>query len=353
MRLISIEKAKTGDVLAQSIFGVDGCLLLREGIALNNKYINKLIDLGIVYVYIEDENLDDIKPLDPEFLKVKTEAVQSLSTVFSKIEHTGSLEIKNALSAISYIVEYLIENKEINSTYLLELKTFDNYTYVHSLNTCVLSLFYGVQMSYSKPMLIDLGAGALLHDIGKTKIPIEILNKNGKLTDNEYDIIKTHPELGYEMVKNIDCINERGKSIVLEHHERVDGKGYPFGLKGDKISKYAKITCISDVYDAIVSDRVYRKGFAANEAYEFILANGGTFFDMELVEIFRNNFSLYPLGVCVKLSNGLKGFVVGHNKGFPDRPTVRILCDEKGRKISPYEINLVDTIDISIKGLVI
>ncbi|SKA90445.1 HD-GYP domain, c-di-GMP phosphodiesterase class II (or its inactivated variant) [Caloramator quimbayensis] len=353
MRLISLERAKAGDILAQRIFGVDGCLLLREGVALNNKYINKLIDLGIVYVYIEDGNLEDIKPLDPEFLEVKTEAIKSLSKVFSKIQHTGSVDIKNTLSAITDIVEYLIENKEINSTYLLELKTFDNYTYIHSLNTCVLSLFYGVQMSYSKPMLMDLGAGALLHDIGKTKIPVEIINKNGKLTDNEYDIMKTHPELGYEMVKNIDYINERGKTIVLEHHERIDGRGYPFGLKGDKISKYGRIACISDVYDAIVSDRVYRKGFAANEAYEFILANGGTFFDIELVNIFRNNFSLYPLGACVRLSNGIEGFVVGHNKGFPDRPTVRILYDEKGRKISPYEINLVETIDIGIESLVI
>lgn len=353
MRLISLQRAKEGDVLAQSVFGIDGCLLLKEGVALNRKYINKLIDLGIVYVYIEDGMLDDIKPEDPQFLEVKMEAVKSISGVFSKIQNTGCVDIKNTINAITNIVEYLLENKEISSIYLLELKTFDNYTYIHSLNTCVLSLFYGVQMSYSKPMLMDLGAGALLHDIGKTRIPIEILNKNGKLTDKEYDVIKTHPELGYEMIKNLDYINGRGKSIVLEHHERIDGKGYPYGLKGDKISKYARIACISDVYDAIVSDRVYRKGFLANEAYEFILANGGTFFDMDLVNIFRNNFSLYPLGACVKLSNGLEGFVVGHNKGFPDRPTVRIIYDKSHSKINPFEINLVDVIDISIESVII
>lgn len=353
MRLISLQRAKEGDVLAQSIFGVDGCLLLREGVVLNRKYINKLMDLGIVYVYIEDGMLDDIKPEDPIFLEVKTEAVKSLSRVFSKMQYTGDIDIKNTLSAITNIVEYLIENKEINSTYLIELKTFDNYTYIHSLNTCVLSLFYGIQMSYSKPMLMDLGMGALLHDIGKTKIPLEILNKNGKLTSEEYDIMKTHPELGYEMVKNLDCMNERGKTIVLEHHERIDGKGYPYGLKGDKISKYARIACISDVYDAIVSDRVYRKGFAANEAYEFILGNAGTFFDLELVNIFKNNFSLYPLGACVRLTNGLEGFVVGHNKGFPDRPIVRIIYDENHIKISPYQIDLLEVIDIAVESIII
>ena len=124
------------------------------------------------------------------------------------------------------------------------------------------------------------------------------------------------------LLRDVDEINEVSKDVVLEHHEKVDGTGYPYGLKGDKISKYAKIACISDVYDAIVSDRVYRKGFAANEAYEFILGGGETYFDMQLVQVFKNNFSLYPLGACVKLSNGLEGFVVEHTKGFPDRPKV-------------------------------
>jgi HD-GYP domain-containing protein (c-di-GMP phosphodiesterase class II) len=208
-------------------------------------------------------------------------------------------------------------------------------------------------MSYSRNMLIDLGVGSLLHDLGKTKIPIEILNKNGKLTDEEYSIIKKHPELGYKIVQNVKEVNERARAIILEHHERVDGKGYPYGLTGDKISKFSKIACISDVYDAIVSDRVYRKGFAANEAYEFVLGGGGSFFDFDLVNVFRNNFSIYPLGVCVKLSNGIEGFVVGHNKGFTDRPVVRVLYDEYGNRINPMEIDLIKVLDVCVERIIV
>lgn len=353
MRLVSIERVKPGDVLGQSILGVDGCMMLREGVTLTENYINKLIGIGIIYLYIKDSNLEDIKPEDSEFIEFKSEAVKSLSKVFSKLQYSDTICIKNTLSVISEMIEYLIDNKEINSSYLLELKTFDNYTYIHSLNTCVLALFFGVQMSYSRPMLIDLGMGAMLHDIGKTRVPIEVLNKRGKLTSEEFGIIKKHPELGYKMVRNVKEMNDRSRAIILEHHERIDGKGYPHGLKGNRIHKFSKITCISDVYDALVSDRVYRKGIVANEAYEFILGGAGSFFDLELVNLFKNNFSIYPLGACLKLSNGLEGFVIGHNKGFPDKPIVRILYDEAGNKIEPYEINLVDKLDICVNHIIV
>jgi HD-GYP domain-containing protein (c-di-GMP phosphodiesterase class II) len=234
MRLVSLERIKPGDVLGQSILGVDGCLMLREGVILTEKYINKLIDMGIVYLYIKDSYLEDIKPEDPEFVEFKSEAVKSLSRVFSKLQYNDSICIKNTLSIITDMIEYLLDNKEIDATYLLELKTFDNYTYIHSLNTCVLALFFGVQMSYSRNMLIDLGVGALLHDLGKTRIPIDVLNKNGKLTDEEYNIIKKHPELGYKLVENVKEVNERARAIILEHHERVDGKGYPYVSQGTR-----------------------------------------------------------------------------------------------------------------------
>lgn len=353
MRLVSIERVKPGDVLGQSILGMDGCLMLREGVTLTENYINKLISIGIIYIYIKDSNLEDIKPEDPELIEFKRETVKSLARVFSKLQYNDTICIKNTLSVVTEMVEYLIDNKEIDSSYLLELKTFDNYTYIHSLNTCVLALFFGIQMSYSKPMLIDLGMGALLHDIGKTRVPIEVLNKDGKLTADEFGIIKQHPELGYKMLKNVSEVSDRSKAIVLEHHERIDGKGYPFGLTGDRIHKFSKIACISDVYDAIVSDRVYRRGFPANEAYEFVLGGVGSFFELDLVNIFKNNFSIFPLGGCLKLSNGLEGFVVGHNKGFPDRPILRILYDESGNKIEPVEINLIDQVDICVSHIIV
>ncbi|GFR36444.1 HD-GYP domain-containing protein [Thermobrachium celere] len=353
MRLVSIESVKPGDEIGQSILGADGTILLREGVILTETYIKRLKSIGVEYLYIKDDNLDDIKAQDAEFLQLKSQAVRSVSTVFSKLQYNNVNEVRNTLDTILNIVEYLLENKDINSTYLLELKTFDNYTFIHSLNTCVLALFFGVNLNYTRNMLVDLGMGALLHDIGKTKIPSDILNKKGKLTPEEFEIMKKHTVYGYDIVKNINYLSERSRLVVLEHHERYDGSGYPMQLKGENISKFARIACISDVYDAIVSDRVYRKGFLANEAYEFILGGSGTFFDMELVKIFKDNFSIYPLGVCVKLSNGLEGFVVKHNKGLPDKPIVRIIYDERGNSIQPLEIDLAKQTNITIVNVIV
>lgn len=353
MRLVSIERVKPGDVLGQTILGFDGCIMLREGVTLTDRYISKLMDMQIVYLYIKDSDLEDIKPEDPEFIQYKSEVVKSLSKVYSKLNYSDTLSMRSTINIINDIVEYLINNEEIDSSYLIELKTFDNYTFIHSLNTCVLALYFGVKMSYSKSMLIDLGVGALLHDLGKTKIPIELLNKKGKFTEDEFAIIKKHPELGYDMVKGVKEVKEISKSIILEHHERINGDGYPMGLEGNRISKYARIACICDVYDAIASDRVYRRGFPSNEAYEFILGGGGTFFDFDLVTIFRNSFSIYPLGACVRLSDGIEGFIVGHNEGFPDRPVVRIIYDIYGNRINPIDLNLVDMIDITIEKIIV
>lgn len=353
MRLVNIERVKPGDELAQSILGADGAILLREGVILTDTYIRRLKNIGVEFLYIKDAHLDDLKGQDAEFLQLKSQAVKSVSTVFSKLQYNSINEVRNTMDTILNIVEYLLDNKDINSTYLMELKTFDNYTFIHSLNTCVLALFFGVNLNYTRNMLLDLGMGALLHDIGKTKIPTEILNKKGKLTEEEFEIMKKHTIYGYDIVKGIKYINERGKLVVLEHHERFDGSGYPNKLKGENISMFARIGCISDVYDAIVSDRVYRKGFLANEAYEFILGGSGTFFDAELVKIFKNNFSIYPLGVCVKLSNGLEGFVVKHNKGLPDKPVVRIIYDEMGNSIQPIEIDLSKQVNITIVNVIV
>ena len=352
MRLVNLANVKPGDELAQNIISKEGKILLKCGISLTQVYIDKLLKLGINLVYIKDKNLEDIEGVDPKFMKLKTDVMQSFSKVFSNSQYS-SIKIDDTESVVKEMIDYLQENKNINSSYLTELKTHDNYTYVHSLNTSVISLYFGVKKGFNKNMLLDLGIGTILHDMGKIKVPINILNKKGKLTDKEFEEMKKHPVYGYEMLKNLKGINERAKKIVLEHHERIDGTGYPFGKTGDKISYYAKVACISDVYDALISDRVYRKGFPPHEAYEIILMNSGRMLDEELVGIFKKSFSMYPLGVEVVLNNNFKGFVVGHNEGFPDRPIIRMVKNDEGKEIIPVDVNLLEILNMSIKSVVI
>jgi HD-GYP domain-containing protein (c-di-GMP phosphodiesterase class II) len=354
MRLVGMLNAKPGDILGETVLTQDGSIMLRQGVALTPRYIEKLTELGIGYVYIEDDLLNDIEPEDPELLKLKSSVVKVLSRSFGNLAYNDTkLDAKETVGTITDLVEYFLSHKQISSCHLTEIKTHDNYTYVHSLNTCVLALFFGVQLNFTRSMLVDLGAGTILHDIGKTKIPLEVLNKSGKLTEEEFEIMKQHSMLGYELLEKLDYVNPRSKRIVLEHHERIDGSGYPKGLTDKKISKFAKIAAISDVYDAIVSDRVYRKGIGGSDAYEFILGGAGSLFDWELVNVFKNNFSIYPLGVCVKLSNGIEGFVVKDNKGFPDRPVIRVIYNKEHMSIEPYEIDLVEKIDVCIEEVII
>lgn len=353
MRLVRISNVKPGEELAQSIISSEGNILLKAGIVLNDMFINRLEKMGLHFIYVKDENLEDIEPEDPKFIGLKAEAIKSISTVFSKVQSSNKVQLNDTVSVVENMVDYLTSSKGVTAIHLTELKTYDNYTFMHSLNASVIGLYFGVEKKFTKNMLVDLGVGTILHDIGKVKVPYSILNKKGSLNDEEFEIMKKHPQYGYEILKNVPGVSERAKSIILQHHERIDGKGYPYGVTGDKISYYAKIATISDVYDALVSDRVYRKGFPPHEAYEIIMMNSGKILDPGLVKIFQENFSMYPLGVEVMLSNGLKGFVIGHNKGFPDRPLTRIVNNSKGEKINPIEIDLLKVLNVSVEGIVL
>ncbi|KMT22740.1 HD-GYP domain-containing protein [Clostridium cylindrosporum] len=352
MRLVRLSRVIPGEELAQSIISSEGNILLNAGVKLNERFIKRLEIMGLNYIYVKDSNLEDIEPEDSKFVQLKAEAIKSISNVFSKVQSSNNFKVKETINVVEDMVDYLTCNREITSIHLTELKTYDNYTFMHCLNSAVIGLYFGLEKGFTKNMLVDLGIGTILHDIGKMRIPHNILNKDGKLTDEEFQEMKRHPEYGYEILQKVDRISERAKSIVLQHHERIDGTGYPYAVKGDKISAYAKIACISDVYDALISDRVYRKGFPANEAYEIIMMNSGKLLDEELVKIFQKNFSMYPLGIEVMLNNGLKGFVIGHNKGFPDRPIVRLVTNGSGEKISPVEVDLLKYLNISITDII-
>ena len=182
--------------------------------------------------------------------------------------------------------------------------------------------------------------------INKKKVP-------HKLTEEEFLEIKNHPIYGKEiLVKNM-YISDVVIDAVEQHHEKIDGSGYPYGLKGNQISKFGKVVCICDVYDAVSNDRSYRKKFSPNEAYELILGGSGSMFDEKIVMKFKETFAIYPLGSCVRLSNEVEGYVVRQNKGFPDRPVIRVLYDSETREpVQFYEIDLLEHLDIVIESIV-
>lgn len=352
MRLEFIDKIKDNEVLGKSILSSDGKILLRSGIKLSNRYLLKLKEMGVFYIYIQDERLEDINVEDERLMELKQRTIKSVSDITKSIHGYAGIKFKEVISSIENLVEYIIDIGDVNKS-LYDIKTHDNYTYLHSLDTCVMASFLGISLAFKEDELKDLGIGASLHDIGKTKIPLSILNKKGKLNDEEFDEIKKHTLYGGKLLKKNKRISENIIDIAEQHHERIDGKGYPYKLNGNKISRYAKVVSLCDVYDAVSSDRCYRSKFSPNESYELILGNSGTMFDMDIVEKFKKTFSIYPLGACVKLSNGIEGYVIHQNKGFPDRPLIRVLYDSDTRRpVQFYEINLLEHKNIVIKSIV-
>ena len=185
----------------------------------------------------------------------------------------------------------------------------DNYTYAHCVNVAVISIILGISLNLSKKNLTYLCIGALIHDIGKSFIPKEILQKPGKLTHEEFEIIKNHPRYGYDFLRKSFNLSSHIKLIVLQHHERFDGLGYPNGIIGNKISYLARIVSIADVYDALTSDRPYKRAMCPSDALEYLMSNAGTLFDHDIINVFCKIIIPFPQGTIVSLSNGDIGVV--------------------------------------------
>ena len=213
------------------------------------------------------------------------------------------------------------------SMWLTQLKNRDEYTAIHSLNVCVLSITFGRALGFKLDQLNELGLGALLHDIGKMQVPLEVLNKPGKLTAEEFEIMKSHPVKGYEILCKDDNLSQEVLNIVKSHHERLSGKGYPDNLSEENISFYTKIVSITDVYDAVTSDRVYHDGMTPHEAlkkmYEWMPDN----FDEDLIQAFIRTLGIYPVGSVVELMTGHIGLVVKLNEEQRLKPVVMLIMD--------------------------
>lgn len=348
MRLEYINRVNENEILGKNIYTNDGRVLLRAGVKLTEQFIKKLHQLGVFYIYVEDDRLDDVKMEDDKLNTLKQDTIKSLSSITRNVGMLDKNNTRECLAIVDELIEYILELGDVNKS-LYDVKTHDNYTFLHSIDTGIMAAFLGMSLNLKKDNLKELTIGGILHDLGKVKVPNSIINKNGPLTDEEFSEMKKHPIYGRQLLEKNLSIPSASIVGIEQHHEKVNGKGYPYSLEGHQISKYGKIICICDVFDAVSSDRSYRKKFTPIEAYELILAGCGTSFDPQLVSTFKNTFSVFPLGCCVKLSNGIEGYVIKQNKNFPDRPILRVLYDHNTRKpVKFYEINLLQHSNLTI-----
>lgn len=347
MKIVFVNDLEVDSVLAKDVLNSSGMLLLKAGTKISRQYIKVLKKNVVLLVYIEDDLLADINT-DEVLDGLKETAIQKVPDIFDKIVSGNYVESIEALKPIENIIDHVITEGEVN-TNLFEVRTFDDYTYIHCVDTCIMSTFLGLSIGYEREKLKKLGTAAVLHDIGKTKIKHEIINKRGKLTKAECEEIRKHPLYGRQILSEMKEFDDEVINGVAQHHERVDGKGYPDGLYGSEISDFAKIISICDVFTAVSANRSYRNRFDPREAYELILSGADVMFDKEMVQEFRNTFFVYPLGCHVKLSNGIDGYVAKQNKFFPDRPVIRVINNETEYS---YEIDLLDNNSVTVDSII-
>ncbi|ADQ04003.1 metal dependent phosphohydrolase [Caldicellulosiruptor owensensis OL] len=344
MRFVDIDHLEEGMIVGKDIVDLNGNILLRAGVVLNDFYIERLKEKKFNGIYIEDEISKEIIPseLIPPLLKLKM--IKTLQLIAEK-EISSDVSVKEVKEIIIEIVEELTRTDAYLN--IIELKSLDEYLYSHSVNTTLISLLIGIEMGLNKYDLYNLGMSALLHDIGKKFIDQKILNKPGKLTEEEFEKVKMHPILGYKYAK------ELGFSLlvcsgIIDHHEKYNGEGYPNNKKEKQISLYGRIISVADVYDALISTRTYRKAFPPHEAFECIISQVGTHFDSEVVNGFIHRVFPYPVGTIVQLSNGMVGIVVRNHRSFPLRPDVKVLKIKDEFVDEPYLLELTKNLNITI-----
>ncbi len=382
MRRISINKAQPGMRLGKAIYGDNYEILLNRGVVLSSDYIKRLKNRGFTRIYIEDEDTADIILEDPISDKIRIMAtkdilktykvtqssivnieadtseaiIKSINTPKFKKTFHESQAFKQLCNGINDFIDEIV-NQDILSG-LQSIKSFDNYTYEHSIDTAVLSVIIAKRLNLSKERLRQIAVGEFLHDIGKIFIDDKIINKAGKLTPEEFEQIKQHTIYGYELLKDINKIETVSAHIPFQHHERQDGKGYPRGLKGtnkidacsivytdqDKMVMVAEIAALADFYDACISDRPYRKGLPPDLVYELIKDGAGSQFNRELVDCFLTIVPKYPVGFEVRIKSGVyknfTGVVSALNIHQLSRPKIRLLNDDKKNKVKSIDIDL-------------
>jgi|APMI01.1.fsa_nt_gi HD-GYP domain-containing protein (c-di-GMP phosphodiesterase class II) len=335
--------------------------------------LRRIVDAGIQHVYIDtSRGLDDVEAVAADEVKVavEEEIIAALSappdqilrvsvreemararkvheqahkvvrTMMSDVRLGKAVSLEDAEPVVEAITGSVLRNSGALMG-LIGIKNKDDYTFLHSVSVCTLMIAFGRSLGLTGDELRQGGIGGLLHDIGKMKVPDEVLNKPGRLTDAEFDLIKQHPGDGHSVLLETDGIGPVPLDITRHHHERLDGSGYPDKLAGDAISSMARMAAIVDVYDAITADRCYHKGLPAAEALRKMWEWSTNHFDQKLLQAFMRCVGIYPVGSLVRLESGRLGVVIEQNDNSLLTPRLRVFFSTKSNGyIKPEVVDL-------------
>lgn len=342
-------------VLGRTIWNDAGHPLLQKDVVITSRIIERLKQLNIPYVYIEDSISSGIEIEETISPENRNLAIKRIQKSFKEVraakgKHTSYIidqHSKTITSIVDSILDAISDSKELLMI-LSDAFIYDEYLYQHSLQVTIYSVAIAKELGYSYEDQRLIGIGALLHDVGKLVIPQEILGKPGKLTEEEFEEMKQHTRYGFDILRNLHSVSLLVAHCAFQHHERIDGSGYPRGLKGNEIHPYAKIIGVADVFDAITSNRVYRSKKLPSEAIKVLEMSRGIGFEEEIVDALKRITVKYPNGVVVQLSDGRRGVIARQNNDNPTKPYVRIFEENSELLAATYEILLEDYPHIEI-----
>ena len=331
MRRVAVKAIKGAEVLAQDILSEYDTLLMSAGVVLKKEYVHRLEDMGIQYIYVEDEFAQGIEKKDITEIKIKEQCQKEVQQTLDKFIYCGSSELEVLKEVAQEIIVDLLEEPDIMYN-VSGVRQKAESAYSHSINVAALAVFIALRMKIDKKKVREIAVGALLHDIGYTYVQTEIKEK--KYTDfseKEKKEMQMHVIYGYTAIEKQDWISNTAKDIILHHHEHVDGTGYPMHIDGEKMHLGAKIVAVCDAFDNFVYG-IFADSMKVYEAIEYILSHGGTEFDSKVVKVFNTSIAAYPTGSMVITNEGEYGIVIRQNKDLPTRPVLRMIKDKAGKE---------------------
>lgn len=364
MRIVPTVLCRPGMRLGKQVFSEEGKVLVGYRVELTQSMILKLARIGVDYLYIEDSQTEDIQIEEPIREETRTMLRMALSKIFTKFGASATFSSLNESSSLTRMLHEAMDRVIQDLSYgkkdfvalttlnMVPATTLEQHFCQNAINVCVYATKLGMMQGYAHESLQDIGLGALLHDVGSIQVAPKLLQSSSKLTPAEYAEIQKHTEFGFYMLKEDAGIPMLAATVALQHHERIDGSGYPYNLKGEQIHEFARWIGLLDSYDAMTHPRAYRNAIAPHHALEILYANAGSLYDINKVALFRNKVAIFPVGLSVTLSTGEKGVISKQNPSILSRPTVRVLKNERGEALKePYEIDLSRALHIMINDI--
>lgn len=345
MKLVHVDELKGNEILALPVVSDSEVVLIESGTVLKSDYINKIQELKVNRIYIEDEvseevilgeEIQDQKELTSAHLykieETKKDTERIVQKVLERHIYKHNQELRAIGEAADQILNTVLSEPEVISN-ITEIRNVSTDMYTHCINVCMLSTIMALRLKMSEKQVHNIAVGAILHDIGLRYIQVPYINRNEQdMNDREVLEYKKHTIYGYSSLQDETWISDVSKEIILLHHERVDGSGYPFCQKGDKLRSEIKLVAVCDAFDSLISGIGSRK-LKIYEAIEYLKVHSGTIFDTNIVLKLLESVAVYPVGMNVITNEGEKGVVVRQNRDATDRPVLKMTFYKDGK---PY-----------------